>query len=151
MVCPPLDGSIGVEVSQPADPVARQESQQSTAALAIARWCINIASRPVTAARIVAMARTAGPELACSFCGKQQPAVKLIAGPRTIICSECVARCLEVVPEVAHSGEARADLTCSFCGMSDPTLVQPPSELGTEALVCRRCLTLCQDVVAERL
>lgn len=37
-------------------------------------------------------------ELRCSFCGKGSSVVKyLIAGPRTYICDECVAGCVEII------------------------------------------------------
>jgi late competence protein required for DNA uptake (superfamily II DNA/RNA helicase) len=38
--------------------------------------------------------------LYCSFCGKtQQEVSKLIAGPGTYICNECVALCNEIIAE----------------------------------------------------
>jgi ATP-dependent protease Clp ATPase subunit len=33
----------------------------------------------------------------CSFCGKKQSQVRLIAGPGVFICSECVALCNEIL------------------------------------------------------
>lgn len=43
--------------------------------------------------------------LACGFCGKTQREVhKLIAGPTTYICDECVALCHEIVQEEATRG-----------------------------------------------
>lgn len=90
------------------------------------------------------MARGTGRvELGCSFCGKRQPAVRLVAGPLVTICSECVARCADTAAE--RAGEA----ACSFCGTSGTTLVQPPSRLGTQALICSGCLAICKDVVAQ--
>jgi hypothetical protein len=117
--------------------------------------------------------RTGGAELACSFCGEQQPAVKLVAGPTLFICDRCVAGCVEIIgagggSQTAATGLAREPLqqgglhtwlfpklrarrpvqpTCSFCGKADQVFVQPPSTLGTQALICEQCLNLCQDLV----
>jgi ATP-dependent protease Clp ATPase subunit len=33
----------------------------------------------------------------CSFCGKKQGEVRLIAGPGVFICNECVALCNEIL------------------------------------------------------
>ncbi len=42
----------------------------------------------------------AGDTLYCSFCGKSQHEVKkLIAGPQTFICNECVVLCMDIVRE----------------------------------------------------
>ena len=39
-------------------------------------------------------------QVACSFCGKSQKQVKkLIAGPGTYICDECVALCAEIITD----------------------------------------------------
>jgi hypothetical protein len=124
---------------------------------------------------IAEMAKDAkGAELACSFCGKREPAVKLIAGPSIIICSECVAGCVEIarkgdgdvqstaglrqVPDEPGGyswqffpkkrAEPRRGPMCTFCGRSDADLVQPPSVLGTCALICNQCLQLCQEVAS---
>jgi ATP-dependent protease Clp ATPase subunit len=112
-------------------------------------------------------------ELFCSFCGERTP-YKLIAGPAIDICHECVARTVEVagpgdtvaqpspglhvVPGAHGIGlfglfrlrVGRVVPTCSFCGKAPPELIQPPTTLGTHGLVCRECLALCQDIVAER-
>jgi ATP-dependent Clp protease ATP-binding subunit ClpX len=38
----------------------------------------------------------------CDFCGKSQlEVVKIISGPKTHICAECVARCAEIIAEDA--------------------------------------------------
>ncbi|MGH8187016.1 MAG: ClpX C4-type zinc finger protein [Steroidobacteraceae bacterium] len=88
--------------------------------------------------------RSADSDLACSFCGRRQPSIKLIAGPTIMICSECVATSVELAGEGASG-------VCSFCGKSPPDLVQPPSPLGLRALICGQCLALCQDIVRENL
>ena len=39
-------------------------------------------------------------DLSCSFCGKGQKEVKkLIAGPNTYICNECVDLCCEIIED----------------------------------------------------
>jgi ClpX C4-type zinc finger len=47
------------------------------------------------------MDRVPGPlrakENRCSFCGKKQSDVRLIAGPGVFICAECVALCNEIL------------------------------------------------------
>jgi ATP-dependent protease Clp ATPase subunit len=96
------------------------------------------------------------PELACSFCGKCEPAVKLIAAPSTIICAECVAASMEVARRREGGLQSTAGLTrtapiCNFCGRSPPDLVQPPSVLGTSAMICGECLELCRKVVSSQL
>lgn len=48
--------------------------------------------------------------LYCSFCGKSQHEVaKLIAGPSTFICDECVELCNEIVAERGAGKPAAAD------------------------------------------
>ena len=117
-----------------------------------------------------------GPELTCSFCGNGSPH-KLIAGPRIFICDECVARSLEIaeagdcfvqqptagstqIPS-SHSFLARlfparerivrTQPICEFCGKTSSDLVQPPSVLGTHALICGECRQLCHQIIWEQL
>jgi hypothetical protein len=129
--------------------------------------------------RIAEMAKkTEGAEYACSFCGKRQSQVKkLVAVPWIMICDECVARCAETarggdggvqsttgpaqvpnradarrwLPLLGLGPKSRAEPSCNFCGKPGPDLVQPPSTLGTHALICSQCLALCQDIIWERL
>jgi hypothetical protein len=114
-------------------------------------------------------------EFSCSFCGARS-ARKLIAGPAICICDECVARSAEILDAGNTVVQSTADLietpssrsggallglfrkakrpippTCNFCGKSPPELVQPPSKLGTRALMCGECLALCQQLIAEEL
>ena len=44
----------------------------------------------------------------CSFCGKKQSQVRLIAGPRVFICSECVALCNEILAHDPEVGPQRS-------------------------------------------
>jgi hypothetical protein len=47
-----------------------------------------------------AVGRLAGDAESCSFCGKPADAVKhLVAGPRVMICDDCVAICIAVLAE----------------------------------------------------
>lgn len=41
------------------------------------------------------------PEKRCSFCGKKQGEVRLIAGPGVFICNLCVALCNEILAQEA--------------------------------------------------
>lgn len=111
--------------------------------------------------------KTDGAELACSFCGKHALAVKLIAGPGILICAECVVRSVEIAregdggapsnPPSTYSLQLsprmevgrREEPICTFCGEAGPDLVQPPSTLGTRALICNKCLELCQGMVKQ--
>jgi ATP-dependent protease Clp ATPase subunit len=49
-------------------------------------------------------------EARCSFCGKRQSQVaRLLAGPTTYICNECVMLCVERLRELdAREGKSRA-------------------------------------------
>ena len=74
-----------------------------------------------------------GSPLRCSFCNKDQAAVrKLIAGPKVCICDECVAVCVEMIkdhplphgerdetPRVAHE-QRGLQVRCALCGMPIP-------------------------------
>lgn len=60
------------------------------------------------AKRELAELKTEKPTVYCSFCSKSQHDVKkLIAGPSTFICDECVTLCLDIVNEAM---KAEADL-----------------------------------------
>jgi hypothetical protein len=76
----------------------------------------------------------------CSFCGRPHTDVEsLIAGPRVFICDACVARAHEAV-----GGDGR----CSFCGRRRETAA---GGRGGRARVCRDCLALCDEILAERV
>ena len=51
-------------------------------------------------------------KLHCSFCGKEQDAVKrLVAGPGVYICDECISLCTEIIAdEPAHYTRAKIRL-----------------------------------------
>ncbi|HNI94788.1 MAG TPA: ClpX C4-type zinc finger protein, partial [Leptospiraceae bacterium] len=53
-------------------------------------------------------------KLHCSFCGKEQDAVKrLVAGPGVYICDECIALCMEIIgeePVLAEKTSAIGDI-----------------------------------------
>jgi hypothetical protein len=107
---------------------------------------------------------------ACSFCGRpQRPGRKLVAGPGTYICQECV----ETAEAVIHSRQAaetalgllqpvpgdQAHGRCSFCGKRRhqvpglaTTLDNPAGGKFTgDAAICTACLTLCREIHAEHL
>ena len=51
-------------------------------------------------------AEPSSPELRCSFCGKQQHKVqRLIAGPWTYICDECIGLCNDIIAEDLDGAE----------------------------------------------
>ena len=49
------------------------------------------------------MAKTDEQKICCSFCGKLDTEVRLIAGPGVYICSDCVQACCELLEEDAHN------------------------------------------------
>ena len=51
-----------------------------------------------------------GDLLKCSFCGKSQKQVKLIAGPGVYICDECIDLCNEIIEEeLSETSELKFD------------------------------------------
>jgi hypothetical protein len=103
----------------------------------------------------------------CSLCGKPQHQVaKLIAGPSVYICDECVTLAEGVVGSgeaartrygpVTAVSEENPRMLCSFCGkiraQVDGMALGPPSpNRKTPAIICRECLTLCHEIIAEDL
>ncbi|MSP21662.1 MAG: ATP-dependent Clp protease ATP-binding subunit ClpX [Dehalococcoidia bacterium] len=67
--------------------------------------------------------RNRGVQYHCSFCGKNQDAVKrLIAGPGAVyICDECVELCQEIITEEASGGKAAS--------RSESAAIRTPQEL----------------------
>ena len=50
--------------------------------------------------------------LKCSFCGKNQEAVRrLIAGPGVYICDECIELCSEIISDELEDATTSADLS----------------------------------------
>jgi len=45
-------------------------------------------------------------ERQCSFCGKREDQVRLVAGPGVFICDQCVALCSEILQEDPKPAEA---------------------------------------------
>lgn len=107
---------------------------------------------------------------ACSFCGHpKRPGRKLVAGPGTSICLECV----ETAEAVVRSGKAaettlgplhpvpadQARGRCSFCGKRRHqvpglvTTVDNPAggKFTGDAAICTACLTLCREIHADHL
>jgi len=54
-------------------------------------------------------------ELSCSFCGKSQSSVRLVAGPRVNICEECVELCNSILGFTT----ANASICTSRCEIRD--------------------------------
>ncbi len=52
------------------------------------------------------MAKTEEKPICCSFCGKRESQVRLIAGPGVYICSECVEACCDLLQDDARISEA---------------------------------------------
>lgn len=89
--------------------------------------------------------RTAG-RLACSFCDRSQAEVaKLIAGPDVRICDRCVAAAGQSL------APGLATLRCSFCGKSGDQVDTLADRAGAASRVCRECLDLCREIIAEEL
>lgn len=116
-------------------------------------------------------------DLACGFCGRPQPKVrKLIAGPGVYICEACV----ELAEGVLSSGSATttplgallavpeqdSQARCSFCGkrrhqvaglaamsaeISGEEATGPRPKVSGPAAICRECLSLCDEIIAEEL
>ena len=59
----------------------------------------------------------------CSFCGRGEPQVRLIAGPGVYICSECVDACRMLLQEDLHSGAED--------GLAAPEYLPTPMEIKT--------------------
>lgn len=102
-------------------------------------------------------------DLACSFCGREQRAVrKLIPGPGVYVCDACADRAL-----VEGPAQPLPHGRCSFCGAhSDRAawlflgVVAPPDrskgargddESGERTAICDACVTLCREILAEEL
>jgi ribosome-binding protein aMBF1 (putative translation factor) len=119
------------------------------------RW--RVRDQPVTGA------------LACSFCGRTQPRTKvLVAGPGVWICDRCIKRAGTVMTSgraaqtplgpLSAVPEDVTDRRCSFCGKSRYqvsglviSIDNPVGKSGEDASICAECLSLCQEIHAERL
>jgi ClpX C4-type zinc finger len=116
-------------------------------------------------------------DLACRFCGSPQHEVrKLIAGPGVYICEACV----ELAERVLSSGSAATtplgpmlavpaqdrQARCRFCGkrrdqvaglaaMAAETggeeAIRPGPKASGPAAICRECLSLCDEIIADEL
>jgi hypothetical protein len=97
-------------------------------------------------------------KLYCSFCDKSQDLVrKLIAGPKAMICDECVEICVDIISDDRTSEGARTDagnatpvaspmLTarCSLCRM--PAVVEELVAVIGRGAVCRPCIWAIQAI-----
>jgi ATP-dependent protease Clp ATPase subunit len=74
----------------------------------------------------------------CSFCGKKKSEVqKLISGPKSEICNECVD---SFAKTFAKMNEGKPKLHCSFCLAENRELI---TKNGTS--ICSQCVDLCSD------
>ena len=106
-----------------------------------------------------------GCPLRCSFCGAgQEVARKLIAGPGVYVCDACVDladRTLGGGPRDQARWSARTAGAaagrrpgkrgdgCSFCGKRPDQVAAMATSDGFR--ICRECLDLCQEIIAEEL
>jgi hypothetical protein len=85
----------------------------------------------------------------CSFCDKSQDhARKLIAGPKAIICDECVEICVDIIsddrtPERASidGGEPTSPMLTACCSLCRrPTVVEDLVAVVGRGAVCQACI-----------
>jgi hypothetical protein len=96
--------------------------------------------------------------LYCSFCGKSQEQVrKLVAGPKSHICDECIEVCVDIISDdrIAHTPHAeQAKLVregsrvltarCSLCRM--PVVIQDLLAVIGRGSVCVSCIAAVQAI-----
>ena len=103
------------------------------------------------------------PVLRCSFCNKEQKAVrKLIAGPNVCICDECVAVCVEIINDDSRfSGDKRVEpprrtletewvstVYCALCRM--PMLAEEALPIRERGPLCGGCVGEIEAAIAAR-
>jgi hypothetical protein len=108
---------------------------------------------------------SAGHELRCSFCQKEQAHVrKLIAGPEVFICDECVDVCNDIIADDERVQNARKidapvqenstpprpptnKVACSLCG----TAMLPAEGLAIKGrgVLCGGCADAVEDALNE--
>jgi hypothetical protein len=93
--------------------------------------------------------------LQCGFCGKDKArAAKLIAGPSTAICDECVAACDDVLAGIGlHPGEglkpARMPGADELAGLDSHELIRIKSKAGAALAQFERLLDLIAVLSSE--
>ena len=99
--------------------------------------------------------------LICTFCGRNQAtARKLIAGPSVYICDRCVATARRAISgKQLVTWTTPRDGRCSFCGKTAnaelPVATNAKAAAATSTkfrssvTVCRECLDLCDEIIAE--
>lgn len=95
-------------------------------------------------------------ELRCSFCGRSdQEVAKLVAGPKVLICNECVGLARRATDEGTAVESAltrleplptRGDVPCSFC--AKPAAEVSSMVTGQGRCLCGDCLDLCEEILA---
>lgn len=103
----------------------------------------------------------AKPALRCSFCNKSQDEVrKLIAGPVSNICDECVDVCVDIIahdrvaasrrmaePKAAPEPWPPSDAWCSFCG--NVAALETALLIENRTLLCESCVASIAAAAAE--
>jgi ClpX C4-type zinc finger len=110
-----------------------------------------------------------GPVGPCSFCGcSREECEKLIAGPGVFICERCVARASGLAGGAPADDHDRAEpgmlveppgseAQCSFCGLEArkvrrlvaSRLSVRAGKFGDLPRICDKCLTLCEEILAD--
>ncbi len=91
-------------------------------------------------------------KLYCSFCGKHKSEVrKLIAGPSTFICDECVEHCNDILDEELQGKDHRKRPRnfgpapeCSFCGKHGNMIWRIVA--GRDACICEKCIYIIEGL-----
>ena len=87
----------------------------------------------------------------CSFCSKSTDQVhKIITGPSTHICNECVSICRDLLNGTAPAGwEYTTNDRCNFCGRTPAQVDRVIAKQNSEARICNNCYKLCVAVLEE--
>ena len=91
--------------------------------------------------------------LRCSFCNKSQHDVrKLIAGPKVLICDECVDICVPIVgdtkPDQPLPSSPDAVFVCSLCRMATPR--ETSLGVSDRAILCAACAAAVEAALTAR-
>lgn len=116
----------------------------------------------------IAAGREEEPAGPCSFCGRwREECAKLIAGPGVYICERCVAQASGLAAGAAAGDRSEAPMVleppgsetrCSFCGkearqvehlVAGGAAAAPGAMSGPAARICRECLDLCLEILAD--
>lgn len=97
----------------------------------------------------------------CSFCKRNKTDVALlISKPKVRVCNTCVEELLVKCTDSSQYRESRLHELCTFCSFMAKNrflqLGENPNEVvrnvgGPEVWICQSCLTLCDEIVTEKL